>query len=230
MRIDPLRFRWKSPKGFIVLDGVNGAGKSTLLAALATYLKERGTKLLLTREPGATPLGSHLRSLILEEKAGKPSPLAEVFLFAADRAEHIDKVILPGLSQGKLILSDRYVYSSIAFQGYGRELGPALVAEINRAATRGVVPDLTILLDLDPQEGLRRTRARAEQKGGASEHDAFEGEELAFHTRLRNGFLEIAEGSPEPFLILDATKSPEELLSSSIEVIDRLLESLKEDF
>jgi len=222
MIVTPESIHFSSPKGFLVLDGVNGAGKTTLLKKIEAYLSFKGTNFTSTREPGATPVGKELRSILLEGKAGEVSPVAEILLFAGDRAEHVDKVIAPALAKKELVLCDRYVYSTLAFQGYGRELSLEDIKTVNNIAARGYLPDFVILLDLSPEEGLKRT-AKRDEVGGK---DSFEAEELSFHTRLRNGFLKIADEAQEPFLKIDASESPEQIFSTVMPVIEKWRTSL----
>lgn len=220
MRISASLFQAIAPSslgGFLVLEGVNGGGKSTLQRAIGSYLAKAGRAHLLTREPGATPLGERLRSLILSHEAGAPAPLTELILFAADRAEHVQKKVLPALQRKELVISDRYFYSTIAFQGHGRGLPLPTINTLNEIAVAGLYPDIVLLLDLPVEEGLRRAGAR----GGA--RDSFEEEKIAFHQRLRQGFLELAEKRPEPFLVLDATQSPETIFSEVQPILDRYL-------
>ena len=205
-------------QGFLVIDGVNGAGKSTLLARLAAYLTEAAVPFVQTREPGATNLGKQIRPLLLANEE-KLSTLAELFLFAADRAEHVQKLILPALRERKLVLSDRYYYSTFAFQGFGREIDLELINSITSIAIAGVHPDLVLLLDLDPAEGLRRTKKR-NSANGAADVDNFEKEELAFHTRLRRGYLEVAKQSAEPMVLLDGSMTPEEVWNQAKQFVD----------
>ena len=218
MIISPKEFRNSNPKGFIVFEGVNGCGKSTLMKRLAENLLADDREVICTREPGGTPLGVELRALVQEGKAGKISEKAELFLFAADRAEHVSRVVRPAIESGKIVLSDRYFYSSIAFQGYGRGIDLALISRVCEEAISGLHPDLVVLLDLDPREGLRRiqTQRNLIEDGGA---DTFEQEKIDFHERLRKGFLEIAHSSPTPFLIIDASKSPDAVFSEALNVI-----------
>jgi dTMP kinase len=198
-----------SCKGFLVVEGVNGAGKSTLVSQIANFLGEEGEgkAVVTTFEPGATPLGAHLRRLLLDGEEDGVAPLAELFLFAADRANHVQQKILPALESSKLVISDRYYYSTAAFQGYGRGLDLAVVNTINQLAIGGLLPDLVLLLDLDPELGLIRNQARGANQG----RDSFEEEEIAFHKRLREGFLEIARVCKEPVVVLDAACSSGEI-------------------
>ena len=209
-----------SPAPFIVIEGINGGGKSSLLSALSGWLTSQGLSFRCTREPGGTPLGQQLRSILL----GSPTPLCretEILLFLADRAEHVRSLIMPSLAQGTVVLCDRYTYSTVAFQGYGRGFDRERLAELNTLATGGLRPDLVILLDLPVEEALRRASAR--NQAPSSERDTFEEEDLAFHRRVREGFLDMAASLPEQFLILDAREKPETLLNQAQEAIARLL-------
>lgn len=205
MIIDPATFTLsRSSALFVAFEGINGCGKSTLLGNVSKALEGANQQFVTTREPGGTPLGIEIRRLLLDWKGEKKSPLAELLLFAADRAEHGEKVIRPALSQGKTVLCDRYLFSTIAFQGYGRGLSREWIDTTNALATQGLAPDLAILMDLDPIEGLKRTQSR---KGAG--RDSFEEEEVAFHQRIRNGFLEMAHQLPVPFLVLNGADSKE---------------------
>jgi dTMP kinase len=199
-------FKLTNRPSFIAFEGINGCGKTTLHKALSGTLLGTGKKVVDTREPGGTPLGKKLRELLLNWQGEQKSPRAELLLFAADRAEHIDKVIRPALAQGSWVLCDRFLYSTIAFQGHGRGLDRGLIDQANALAVQDTLPDLVILLDISPEEAFKRLASRT-----GSDPDAFEGEDLAFQTRIRDGFLACAKESPVPFLILDATKTPEEL-------------------
>ena len=174
-----------------------------------------------TREPGAGSFGTAVRSLVLDPEQRPQSELAELFLFAADRAEHVHSLIQPALKRHQVVLCDRYCYSTEAFQGYGRGIDLTQLRTINSLAVQGTLPDVVILLDLPPEEGLRRN---AREKG--RETDSFEREHIEFHHALRDGFLTLAEERAEPFLVLDATKPPEVLLSEAIEMLTPYFERL----
>jgi dTMP kinase len=214
MRISPESFSFAPGGTFIAFEGINGCGKTTLLRSLVSVLEKlaqhRGEvqEIITTREPGGTPLGVELRKLLLSWSGEKKSDLAELLLFAADRAEHTDKVIRPALERGAVVVSDRTCFSTITFQGYGRGVSRSWIDQTNALAMQGVMPHLVILLDLDPKVAMARIAART--GNGA---DAFEDEALAFHERIRNGFLACADESPVPFLVLDATKTPEQLVA-----------------
>jgi dTMP kinase len=184
---------------FIAFEGGDGAGKSTQVERLAAWLRERGYEVVTTREPGGTRLGEKLRSVLLEVGRASVSPRAEALLFAADRAEHVDTVIRPALRRGAIVITDRYVDSSIAYQGAGRALAKAEVARLSRWATQGLLPTLTVLLDVAPA-------AAAARRGGPL--DRMEAEPEAFHERVRRGFLDLAARDPKRYLVLDATDAP----------------------
>jgi dTMP kinase len=214
MRIDTTTFCLKNRPSFIAFEGINGCGKTTLMRGVSERIRSRGAKVLDTREPGGTPLGTEIRKLLLAWDGDKKSERAELLLFAADRAEHIDKVIRPSRDAGSWVLCDRFIYSTITFQGHGRGIRRDWIDQANTLATQGFLPDLVVLLDLDPT----MARARVEARVGNG-RDSFEEEELSFHTRIRNGFLECADTLPTPFLVLDATQSPEELLLRVAQVL-----------
>ncbi len=210
----------KAPLGFIVVEGVNGSGKSALIKKLSEYCESRSRAFIVTREPGGTRLGEILRGLVQEGKAGEISSRAELLLFGADRAEHVEGVIKPALYNSKIVISDRFSYSSEAFQGYGRGLDHMIVGKVNEIAIDGTKPDIVILLDLPPEVGLSRTSTRAIDSG-----DTFEKENLEFHERIRRGFLEIAKLSSEPFYIIDALRSEEEVFQEALGVLRPVLDA-----
>ena len=212
MLVSPTYTLSKSP-AFIAFEGINGCGKTTLHKLLSARLTTHGLPVLDTREPGGTPLGIEIRKLLLDWNGEKKSSRAELLLFAADRAEHVDKVIRPNLERGTWVLTDRFIYSTITFQGHGRGIDRNLLDQANALAIQGTVPDLVILLDLAPEEAFKRIASR-----NSTARDAFEDEEIAFHTRIREGFLECARTSSVPFLVLDATKTPEQLCAEAARV------------
>lgn len=213
-------YRFDSCRGFLVLEGVNGAGKSTLLKKIASYLSAQDHLVFETLQPGGTPLGEKIRTIVLGEQ--KRELLSELFLFAADRAEHVSAVLVPALDQGQIVLCDRYYYSTIAFQGYGRGLPLKQVKQVNQIAIQDLLPDLVILLDLDPEEGLKRTRARTN-----SDVDSFESEELCFHEKIRKGFLEVADQCAEPVAVIDAQCTEDQVWTKVAPFIDSWLLGVK---
>lgn len=181
---------------FITLEGGEGCGKSTQAALLAGRLREAGIDVLAVREPGGTPVGEGIRSLLLDPATAGLDPLAELLLYEASRAQHVSTVIEPGLSAGRIVVCDRFADSSLAYQGHGRGLDLAMVARLNAIATRGLAPDLTLLLDVEPAEGVGRAT-----HGGA---DRLEREALAFHERVRAGFASIAAAEPARIRLVPA--------------------------
>jgi len=199
----------------ITFEGVEGAGKTTLAQHLADWLRAQGVPVRLTREPGGSPLGEHLRPLLLHEPL---DAWAELFLFLADRRQHTLQVILPALEQGAWVLCDRYADSTLVYQGYGRGLDTALIRRLNALATGDLTPDLTVLIDLPVEDALARANAP----------NRFEAETLAFHTRIREGYLQLACAEPRRFLVLDGLQ-PLEALQASLEqaVRERFLDAGK---
>lgn len=179
---------------FVALEGGEGAGKSTQCARLREWLVEAGHQVLLTREPGGTPVGVALRSIVLDPATGDLSPRTEALLYAADKAEHVDTVVQPALAAGAVVVTDRYVDSTLAYQGAGRALTASELEPVARWATRDLRPHLTVLLDVDPRTGTSRLSGR----------DRLEAEPLEFHDRVRQEFLELAAADPERHLVLDA--------------------------
>lgn len=188
----------KRPGVFLALEGGEGAGKSTQARLLAIWLREQGFDVVTTHEPGATKIGMRLRALLLDTAHRGLAPRAEALMYAADRAEHVQSVILPALQRGAIVVTDRYVDSSLAYQGAGRELPVAEIAALNKWATGGLIPDLTLLLDLAPDTGLGRRLSSA---------DRLESEPIDFHERVRDSFLRIAAAEPSRYLVVDATRS-----------------------
>jgi dTMP kinase len=198
----------------IAFEGGEGAGKSTQARLLAIWLREQGYDVVSTHEPGATKVGMRLRALLLDTAHTGLSPRAETLMYAADRAEHVASVIRPALERGAIVVTDRYVDSSLAYQGAGRRLPVKDVADLNQWATGGMQPDLTILLDLSPAAGLGRRERSA---------DRLEAEPAEFHQRVRAGFLSLADAEPQRYLVLDATRSASDL---SREIHDRVRDLL----
>ncbi|MDO4244830.1 MAG: dTMP kinase [Deinococcus sp.] len=184
---------------FITLEGPEGAGKTTQLARLEARLRGTGRCVTVTREPGGTPLGMRVREVVLDPTL-EMGPLSEFLLYSASRAQLVQDVLRPALERGDVVLCDRYFDSSLAYQGAGRGLPLALLRDLTREVTGGLTPDLTLLLDLDPAVGL----ARAAQRGQA---DRLEQADLAFHQRVRAGFLELAQAEAQRFAVLDAAQS-----------------------
>ncbi|MCB5273241.1 Thymidylate kinase [Arthrobacter sp. SO5] len=207
----------QNPGLFIAFEGGDGAGKSTQAAELAGALESRGLTVLRTREPGGTPIGEKLRSLVLDHGHGHIDARTEALIFAASRAAHASQVIRPALDRGEVVLTDRYIDSSVAYQGAGRDLGTEAVRDLNEWATSGLQPDLTVLLDVDPELGrLRRT-------AGDAAEDRLESEADEFHARIRTAFLDLAAALPEQYLVLPARLPVEELAARILARVESLL-------
>lgn len=197
---------------FISFEGGEGSGKSTQTALLKSYLESIGEKVIITREPGGTPLGNKLRAILLDNETGEISPRSEALMYAADRANHVFELIRPALDRGEVVITDRYLDSSVAYQGAGRVLQPAEVARISRWATENLTPVLTIIMDVPASIGLSRLHSQ----------DRLESEPLAFHERVRQEFLNIAKVDPERYFVVDATQSKEEIAQQIQERVSKL--------
>ncbi|MFJ6937397.1 dTMP kinase [Streptomyces sp. NPDC101132] len=199
---------------FIALEGGDGAGKSTQVNALAEWIRSKGHEVVVTREPGATPIGKRLRSILLDVSSAGLSNRAEALLYAADRAEHVDTVVRPALERGAVVITDRYIDSSVAYQGAGRDLSPTEIARISRWATTGLVPNLTVLLDVSPETARERFTEAP---------DRLESEPAEFHQRVRSGFLTLAAADPGRYLVVDAGQDPESVTTVVRHRLDRML-------
>lgn len=200
----------------ITFEGPEGCGKSTHSKRLKSYLEGKGLRVLLTQEPGGTRVGKEIRSLLLNPESVLDET-TEVYLFAADRSEHVSKIILPALNEGKIVVSDRFIDSTIAYQIGGRKLPEDLVRYLNMVSSKGLIPDLTILLDVSPEVGLKR----ATQNGAA---DRFEKEVIDFHRRVREKYLETAKEDPKRIRIINTDdKEIEEVQNLVREIVDEKL-------
>jgi dTMP kinase len=199
---------------FFCFEGGEGSGKSTQAKRLFAWLESQGIPALLTREPGGTLLGKRIRELLLNPSEGPVSDRAELLLYQADRAHHVATHILPALKAGKVVLCDRYVDSSVVYQGICRGLGKAQTEALNRFSTGGLKPDCVVLLDIPAEAGMARVRARSQ--GAAL--DRMETEKLVFHKKVRSGFLQLAREKPSRYVVLDARKSETRLETAIREV------------
>ncbi|MCO5157144.1 MAG: dTMP kinase [Aquamicrobium sp.] len=205
---------------FITFEGGEGAGKSTQIARLATSLREMGHEVVVTREPGGSPGAEAVRHVILSGAAEPFGPAMEAILFAAARADHIDQVIRPAVARGAIVLCDRFVDSSRVYQGVTGNLEPAFMQALETVTVAGMMPDLTVVLDLDPEEGMRR----AAKRRGDEAADRFEKEALAIHRRRREAFLEIARAEPGRCVVIDAARAPAKVATAIVKAVHALIE------
>jgi dTMP kinase len=204
---------------FITFEGGEGAGKSTQIRRLADDLKKRGHEVVLTREPGGSPGAEAIRTLLVEGEPGRWDGITETLLFAAARRDHVERTIRPALQQGTWVLCDRFMDSTIAYQGYGAGVDIALVRRLSTDAAGDIIPDLTLILDLPVDVGLARAAGRT---GG---EDRFERKGNAFHTRLRAGFLAIAKAEPNRCAVIDATATPDAVAQEISKIVSVRLQS-----
>lgn len=212
-----------APGYFVVFEGGDGSGKSTQVEAVCGWLESVGRETVRTREPGGTDLAERIRGLLLDPDQAPVDPVTEALLFAAARASHVRTVIAPAVRRGAVVVSDRFLDSSIAYQGVGRDLGEAWVESINERAVDGVLPDLTVVLDLPADEARRRRELR--ERTGASSTDRIESEGEAFQHRLRDVFLRRAERHPDRYLVLDARQPVADLTRAVTERLRRDLDA-----
>lgn len=207
---------------FITVEGIEGSGKSTQLSLLADHLRSRGRAVTMTREPGGTAIGDQIRRILLDPANKALDPAAELLLYAASRAQHLREVILPGLSDGHMVLCDRFSDATMAYQGYGRGLDRDMILALDRIVTTGLRPELTLLLDIDVAAGLRRAQGRNSSSG--LEHEArFENEAMAFHQRVRDGYLAAARLEPGRIRIVNADRRPEEVQNDVRQIVEEML-------
>jgi len=204
---------------FITFEGIDGCGKSTQLRLLASELRVRGLEIVTTREPGGTTLGKRLRAALLDIEE-QVDPLAELLVFAADRAHHVRTLLSPAIENNQIVLSDRYADATVAYQGAGRGFEPKLIQDIVQLATGGLTPDLTLLFDLSVSESAVRTRRRVASKNT----DRLDIEDAEFHTRVRNAYLEIAKAEPDRFRVIDARNSTRETHKLVMDIVVPFLE------
>ena len=202
---------------FVCFEGGEGSGKSTQARLLAERLQATGYAVLLTFEPGDTAVGKELRRIVLSPETGELSHRTEALLYAADKAEHVDTVVQPALDRGEVVVTDRYVDTTLAYQGAGRELRIEEVESVARWATHGLRPHLTVVMDVDPRDGLGRFEGR----------DRIEAESLEFHDRARQSFLDLAAADPEHYLVLDAHGPLDDIAAAVLERVQPLLGQAK---
>jgi dTMP kinase len=210
---------------FITLEGIDGCGKSTQLDMLAESLRHQGFDVFTTRQPGGTVIGQHIRTLMIREY-NQLAPLAEVLLMMADRAQHVAETIRPNLEAGRIVISDRYIDSSVAFQGYGRGLSIEKVEELNHLATGGLIPDLTLLFDLEPESARSRLDNRVEKQ--TDDHSPMKGydeEKEEFQARVQQGYFELAEKHADRFRVIAANRTIAEIHKNVLSLVLKSLQS-----
>ena len=208
---------------FVTFEGVDGSGKSTQMRLLAAALRAQKCEVLTTREPGGTPVGLKLRAALLDAHE-EVDPLTELLVFAADRAQHVRRVLRPALAAGQIVISDRYADATVAYQGAGRGFSPELISQIVQLATEGLKPNLTLLFDLSIEESGARTRRRSEGKH-KTEGDRLDSEDVAFHTRVREAYLRLAAAERDRFRIVHSDGSVEETQLQVRRIVMPFLES-----
>jgi dTMP kinase len=190
---------------FITFEGIDGSGKSTQLRLIANFLRQAGCDVLVTREPGGTPVGNRLRAALLDAQE-EVDPLTELLVFAADRAQHVRRVLRPALEMGQVVFSDRYADATAAYQGAGRGFSPQLISEIIELATEGLKPDLTLLFDLSVEDSITRTSRRV---NGKQQGDRLDAETADFHTRVRDAYLRLADSEPDRIKVVNTNQLAE---------------------
>ncbi len=205
---------------FITFEGIEGTGKTTQIQNIKKYFESRGKEVFLTMEPGGSRVGRELRKMLLHVDNKDLTPLTELFLYLADRAQHVAQVIRPELEAGKVVLCDRFADSTIVYQGYGRGLDTTMLQQLNEAAVAGLWPDLTIILDIDPEVGLKRATDRNIEEGKAMDEGRFEAEHISFHKRIREGYLTWAALNRDRIRVADASSSPNDVFERIKTIIE----------
>jgi len=212
------------PRGtFITFEGGEGSGKSTQARLLAAHLRNTGREVVSTREPGGTPIGDAVRAILLNPELAEMGNVTELLLLAASRAQNVCERVRPAVERGDIVVCDRFTDSTLAYQGYGRDFDLELLRSLNTIATGGVFPDLTILLDIAPEVGLARSKELDKDEAAAGQGDRFEQEDIDFHRRLRDGFLELAAAEPGRFRIIPVRDTMEETHRLVVEEVESFL-------
>lgn len=209
---------------FISFEGIEGCGKTTQVELLTKYLSHHGIHYVVTREPGGTHLGKLIRQMLLDPAHTEMEPLTELFLYAADRAQHIAQVIRPALESQQWLICDRFADATTVYQGYGRDQDLAFIQQLNEMATQGIWPRLSLLLDCPVEVGLDRARQRILETSLEGREDRFEQQDLAFHQKVREGYLKIAAQNPNRFIILDATLDQKQLHQEIVTLLEPYLD------
>ncbi|BCS96591.1 thymidylate kinase [Desulfoluna limicola] len=207
----------------ITLEGIEGSGKSTQMKRIAAHLEKKGRRCVLTREPGDTSIGKKIRAILLDPENRELTSLAELFLYAADRAQHLGERVRPCLAAGDVVVSDRFFDATTAYQGYARGLDLEVIEKIHAMVLKDLRPDLTLLLDLPPEVGLKRAISAIESGDRTVAESRFENEALVFHEKVRQGYLALAAKEPGRFVLVDATLTPDEVTEEILVAIDARL-------
>ncbi len=209
---------------FITFEGIEGCGKTTQLEKVYEWLQSLNFSVVKTKEPGGTKIGKKIRSLLLNPDSKDMNSLTELFLYSADRAQHIREIITPVLDKDNIVLCDRFSDATKAYQGYARKIDINLIEQLNTLATSGLKPDLTLLFDLDPETGLQRARKRNKTNDKDDMEGRFEREDLPFHRRVRRAYLKIAENNPERFKVISADNTAEEIFKNSKSILKEIID------
>ena len=212
---------------FITLEGIEGSGKTTQIGRLAEFIENKGIGCVTTRQPGGTLIGENIRSILLDPANSALAPLAELLLYMADRAQHIHELIRPALMNGKTVVCDRYFDATLVYQGFARGLSIRLIKQLHQLLFDDLKPDVTLLLDLSPQLGLERAWQQLNNGQRSGHESRFEAEALAFHEKVRAGYLELARLEPDRFRIVDASKSQDEVFSAIREIVLSVLKHIE---
>mgnify|MGYP002706725693 FL=1 len=202
---------------FITMEGTDGAGKTTQINRLAQYFEDKGYKVICTREPGGTPISEKIREIIIDKNNTEMTDMTEALLYAAARAQHVEEVILPALKEGDIVISDRFVDSSVVYQGFARSIGERLIKSINKYAVGDLEPDITFFLKLKPEDGLARKREQAEL-------DRLEAEKFSFHQRVYDGYVRLSKRCKNRIQVINALKSVDEIHDEIVKGIENLME------
>jgi dTMP kinase len=208
---------------FITIEGIEGSGKTTQIEYLVSFLENKGNPCVTTREPGGTVIGNKIRAILLDPERKDMDARTELLLYMADRAQHIHSLIKPSLAAGKTVLCDRYFDATVVYQGYARGLGIELIKNLHSALFADLKPDITILLDLPPQVGLRRAWKQLNNGQRSNKEGRFEEEKLEFHQRVREGYLELANAEPDRFHIIDAAQDEQLVRNNILKIIDSIM-------
>lgn len=208
----------------ITLEGIEGSGKSTQMSGICSYLQTIGHTCIPTKEPGGTPIGEKIRAILLDPAHNHLDPMAELLLYAADRAQHVNELIRPAIARGEIVVCDRFADSTLVYQGAARNLDADLIRQLNRLVMADILPDITFLLDLPPEIGLSRAWREIHSGNRDTAESRFESEAVKFHRQVRAGYLALAEAEPARFRVIDASADADGVQSVIVRELDRFLE------